>query len=51
MGSNDLNYSLVSNKTLSKKLGHWFDAQGLMTSDKMREPTPIMTSPTKKPKP
>jgi len=31
-------------------LGHWFDAQGQMTSDKMREPTPIMTSRTRKPK-
>jgi len=32
-------------------LGHWFDAQGMMTSDKMREPTPIMVSPTRKAKP
>jgi len=51
IGSNDLNYSLVSNKTLGQKLGNWFDAQGPMTSDKMRVPTPIMTSPTRKPKP
>jgi len=50
-GSNDMNYSLVSNKTLSQKTGHWFDSQGLMTSTKMCEPTPIMTSPTKKTKP
>jgi len=51
MGSSDLNYSLVSNKTLSQKLGHWFGVQGPMTSDEMHEHIPIMTSPTRKPKP
>ena len=51
MDSNDLNYSLVSNETLVKKLGHWFDTQGPMTLAKMREPTLIMTSPKRKPKP
>jgi len=50
-GSNDLNYSLVSNKTLSRKIGSWFNAQGQVTSAKMREPTHIMTSPKKISKP
>ena len=36
---------------LNQKLGNWFDAQGLITSNKMREPTPIMTSPTKRQNP
>jgi len=35
---------------MSQKLGHCFDAQGSMTSAKMREPTPIMMSPTEKQK-
>jgi len=26
-------------------LGHWYDAQSLMTSDKMREPTPLWRHP------
>jgi len=51
-GSIDLNYSLVCNETFeSKTLGYWFDAQGPMTSAKMREPTPVMTSLRKKSKP
>ena len=49
-GYNDLNYSLVPVKLWVKKLGHWFDAQGPITSAKMCETTPIMTSPTKKTK-
>jgi len=32
-------------------LDHWFDAQGPMTSAKMREPIPIMRSPTEKQNP
>jgi len=42
-----LDYCLVSNENLVKKLALAVGAQGLMTSTKMPEPTPLMTSPSK----
>jgi len=50
MGSNDLNYSLVSNKTLSQKIGSFVWLTGPGGLGKIHEPTPIMSSPTRKPK-
>ena len=50
-GFKNPDYSWVSKKTWAKNLVRWLGAQVPVTSANMHKPTPIVTSPTKKPKP
>jgi len=50
-GPKDSDNSLVSKKNLSQKMACWVGAQGQVKLAKTAKNTPIMTSPSKSPKP